>query len=308
VSIESGLVWSTTCESSPRPKKYSIAAEMLLGPMGKATRVPGGFVLSGNWSYGSGVRHSDFIHSGGMVCDAGGAPVVGVGGLPETRIFVVPRDACLFGDNWDVMGLRATGSIDYSCKDVFIPEGATHLTECTTPKRGGPLFLLGIRGMSTICHTGFTLGVGRRMLDEVAALSRVKKGRFGLLGDGESFLEDFGAAEAKLRAARAFAYEIWRGIEESLYRGEPLSTRQGTLHRLSLNHVTWTTAEVARFAYYAAGGTSLRASTLQRFFRDMHAATQHATSAAPIIRDCGRELAGLAPGKVWGFTNLMDAS
>ena len=30
VSIDSGLVWSTTCESSPRPKKYSIAAEMLL--------------------------------------------------------------------------------------------------------------------------------------------------------------------------------------------------------------------------------------------------------------------------------------
>ena len=33
VSIESGFVWSTTCESSPRPKKYSIAAEMLLGLM-----------------------------------------------------------------------------------------------------------------------------------------------------------------------------------------------------------------------------------------------------------------------------------
>ena len=31
VSIESGFVWSTTCDSSPRPKKYSIAAEMLLG-------------------------------------------------------------------------------------------------------------------------------------------------------------------------------------------------------------------------------------------------------------------------------------
>ena len=31
VSIDSGLVWSTTCDSSPRPKKYSIAAEMLLG-------------------------------------------------------------------------------------------------------------------------------------------------------------------------------------------------------------------------------------------------------------------------------------
>ena len=31
VSWASGLVWSTTCDSSPRPKKYSIAALMLLG-------------------------------------------------------------------------------------------------------------------------------------------------------------------------------------------------------------------------------------------------------------------------------------
>ncbi|MFM9886629.1 MAG: acyl-CoA dehydrogenase family protein [Burkholderiales bacterium] len=276
-------------------------------PVGKARRVPGGFMLSGQWSYGSGVKHSDHIHSGGLVCNDNGEPVLGADGLPEIRIFVVPREAFVYGDNWDVMGLRATGSIDYSCKDVFVPAGATHLTGCTTPQRGGPLFMLGIRGMSTICHTGFTLGVGRRMLDELAAIAKVKKGRFGALGEGESFLENFGAAEAKFRAARAFAHETWRGIEETLYQGKPLSTRQGTLHRLSLNHITWTTADIARFTYYAAGGNSLRESTLQRFFRDMHGATQHATSSPPIIRDCGRELAGLATGKVWGFTTLMDA-
>jgi indole-3-acetate monooxygenase len=275
-------------------------------PMGKARRVPGGFMISGNWSYGSGVKHADFLHSGGTVCNDDGSPELGANGLPEPRIFVIPREACEFGDNWDVMGLRATGSIDYSCKDVFIPEGATHLTECATPKRGGHLFMLGIRGMSTIGHTGFTLGVGRRMLDELAALAQVKKGRFGLLGDGESFLENFAAAEAKLRAAKAFVYETWRDIEAALYRGEPMSTRQSTLMRLSLNHVTWTIAEVSQFAYYAAAGNSLRASALQRFFRDMHGATQHATSSAPILRDCGRELAGVAKDKVWGFSTLMD--
>ena len=33
VSCDSGFVWSTTCDSSPRPKKYSIAAETLFGLM-----------------------------------------------------------------------------------------------------------------------------------------------------------------------------------------------------------------------------------------------------------------------------------
>ena len=38
MSCDSGLVWSTTCDSSPRPKKYSIAAEMLLGLIEAARR------------------------------------------------------------------------------------------------------------------------------------------------------------------------------------------------------------------------------------------------------------------------------
>jgi alkylation response protein AidB-like acyl-CoA dehydrogenase len=275
-------------------------------PGGRARRVPGGFRLSGNWSYGSGVKHADYIHSGALVLDEGGAPVIGSNGLPEARIFIVPRDAFQYGDNWDVMGLRATASIDYSIKDVFVPEGSTHLTECTTPKRGGPFFLLGIRGMSSICHSGFTLGVGRRILDELAVIAGTKSGRLGALAASESFIENFGAAEAKFRAARALLFETWHGIQETLYRGQPLTTRQGTLHRLALNHVTWTTADISRFAYFAAGGISLRESTIQRCFRDMHGATQHLTSSPPILRDCGRELAGLAKDKVWGFTTLMD--
>ena len=274
-------------------------------PVGKAVARIGGYLLSGNWSYGSGVKHAQYIHSGGMVVDSNGVPLRGKTGAPEPRIFVLPRKHFQFNGNWDVLGLRATGSIDYSASEVFVPEEATHPTDCTTPKRGGPFFTLGIRGMSSICHTGFTLGVGRRMLDELAGLAKTKSGRFGMLGDSESFLEKFGAAEAKYRAARALVFETWHGIEKTLYRGEPLTTRQGTLHRLALNHTTWSIAEIASFAYFAGGGATLRDSVLQRCFRDMLAAAQHATSAAAILRDCGRELGGLAKDKVWGFTTLV---
>jgi alkylation response protein AidB-like acyl-CoA dehydrogenase len=275
-------------------------------PVGKAVARQGGYLLSGNWSYGSGVKHADYIHSGGMVVDENGIALRGPSGAPEPRIFVAPREHFEFQGNWDVMGLRATGSIDYKAAAFFVPEDATHPTECTTPRRGGPFFSLGIRGMSSICHAGFTLGVGRRILDEVAAVAKTKGGRFGLLRDSESFLEKLAAAEAKYRAARAFLFETWHGIEKTLYHGDPLSTRQATLHRLALNHLTWSTAEISSFAFFAGGGAALRESTLQRCFRDMHAAAQHATSAPAVLRDCGRELAGLAEGKVWGFSALQD--
>ena len=40
-------------------------------PNGKAEVVPGGFRLTGKWSYGSGVLHSNHIHTGGLVVENG---------------------------------------------------------------------------------------------------------------------------------------------------------------------------------------------------------------------------------------------
>jgi hypothetical protein len=50
---------------------------------------------------------------------------------------------------------------------------------------------------------------------------------------------------------------------------------------------------------------ALRGGTIQRLFRDMHAGTQHITSAPPVIRNAGRELAGLADRKKWVFLDLV---
>ena len=276
------------------------------GPMGKAVATEGGYLLSGYWTYGSGVKHADYTHSGALVFEADGKPRLDAKGVQQTRIFVAPCSQFEYSDNWDVMGLRATGSIDYKGEDIFVPEGATHITDCTTPRQGGTLFYLGIRGLSSLGHTGFTLGLGRRLLDEIATIAQSKVNRLGRLGDSESFLEKYGSAEAKLRAARALAYETWADIEATLERGERLGTRQWTMLRLALNHVTWTTAEISNTVFYAGGGNALRAGTLQRCFRDMHGATQHLTSSVAVLQDCGRELSGATPNKVWGFSRLVD--
>jgi indole-3-acetate monooxygenase len=77
--------------------------------------------------------------------------------------------------------------------------------------------------------------------------------------------------------------------------------------RLALANATWSSHHAAMFAYKSAGTLALRAGTLQRLFRDMHAGTQHVTSAPPVYGSIGRELAGLAEGKRWQFLNLVDA-
>ncbi|MSQ73168.1 MAG: acyl-CoA dehydrogenase [Betaproteobacteria bacterium] len=274
------------------------------GSGGKAVATRGGYTVSGNWNYGSGIKHADYLHCGVAVFDAEDKPRMDKDGLQEQRIAVLSPDQCEYGANWDVLGLRATGSIDYTASGAFVPEDATHLKSTIEPILGGNLYRLGLRGLSTIGHTGFTLGIGRRILDEIAAIARTKQGRLGNLADNTSFQEDYGTAEAKFRSARAFIFDTWHEVEATLAKGETLSVRQWTLVRLALNHITWTTADICSFAYFAGGGTSLREGALQRCFRDMHAATQHLTSSPRIRADCGRELAGLAPGETWAHLGL----
>jgi alkylation response protein AidB-like acyl-CoA dehydrogenase len=224
----------------------------------------------------------------------------------EFRICVVPIEKATLIDNWDVMGLRATGSIDYTMENVFVPDGYSHPGLATESTRGGPLYKLGIIQLAMVCHAGWAMGVGRRILDELSSMAQAKTGRAGSLVDSDAFQIGFAETEAKFRAARALTMESWRDAWETLSSGGELSTRQGTLLRLQLPHLTWTLHEVAQFAYKNGGTTALRSGTLQRLFRDVHAGTQHITSAPGVIKATGQELAGLAPGKQWVFLDLVD--
>jgi alkylation response protein AidB-like acyl-CoA dehydrogenase len=261
------------------------------------TAVPqhGGFRLSGSWSFASGIKHATHIHTLGVIQGTG-----------EPRIFVLPVSQATLIDNWDVLGLRATGSIDYRIDDVFVPEAYTHFAVTDVPKRGGALYTIGIIGFAVICHSAWACGIGRRLLDELTAKVSGGVGRSGTLANSEAFHEQYAKAEATYRSARALVHETWGGVKDALDRGDALDTRQHTLMRLAMANATWSCHEVADFVYRSAGTVALRAGVIQRLFRDMHAGTQHITSAPPVYRAAGRELAGLAPGRKWLFLDLVD--
>src|SRR5687767_12142315 len=92
---------------------------------GTAVAREGGFLLTGAWSFASGIKHATHIHTLGVIEGTG-----------EPRIFVLPVDQATLVDNWDVLGLRGTGSIDYRIEQVFVPEDYTHFAITASPKRG----------------------------------------------------------------------------------------------------------------------------------------------------------------------------
>src|ERR1700760_1336072 len=51
-----------------------------------------------------------------------GKPRLRSTGAPETRLMLLPSEACEIIDTWNVGGLRGTGSPDVAVHDVFVPD------------------------------------------------------------------------------------------------------------------------------------------------------------------------------------------
>jgi 3-hydroxy-9,10-secoandrosta-1,3,5(10)-triene-9,17-dione monooxygenase len=83
-------------------------------PTGRAVAVPGGYRLSGRWSFSSGCDHATWVLLGGIVTDDDGNRV-------DFCTFLLPIADYTIDDVWDTVGLRGTGSNDVVVDDVFVP-------------------------------------------------------------------------------------------------------------------------------------------------------------------------------------------
>jgi alkylation response protein AidB-like acyl-CoA dehydrogenase len=273
-------------------------------PRGFARPVDGGYMIRGQWAYGSAIFHAEWIHSGCFVTDPPGKDmVIEPNGQPKMIIAHHPRSTVKLQGNWDVLGLRATGSYDYSLSEddeLFVPMRTTYGFDHGAPRRGGIQGTLGLAGYTAWAHTSWALGVGRRMLDELIKVVVERRDAFGKSSDSASFKFQFAQAEARFRAAHALVYQTWRSISETCGRGERPSFEQMTMVKLCVRHIHDVISDVGTFAHRAARGASLRNTRMQRCYRDIHSGTQHILMADQIVEEAGRALLGLAgPNAQW---------
>jgi indole-3-acetate monooxygenase len=240
----------------------------MLGPSGRADRVDGGFRLSGHYSFGSGATHATWMAAGASIPDD-----------TDQLVCVIPRDDVTMLGNWDVLGLAGTGSVDYSVTDRFVPVGFTFSRLALAPRRGGPTYRMGIQGVGAAGHAAVALGLAKRALEELVAIVDAGKQRLGAVPvvEQQLFRHDFATQEGRLRAVRAYVFEVFGAAADEVNRGNPMTAEQLARLRQSATVTTQLAYEVVEFAYRWAGSASLRQPhPLGRCMRDMHAATQHA--------------------------------
>jgi len=274
-------------------------------PNGTAEIVSGGYRVNGRWSYGSGINHAELIQCG-CIITRDGVPLRKPNGAPVIQLCATRPENVAIHENWDVLGLRGTGSHDYVIEDLFVPQHYTYSTDEVVPQRGGPVYTLGLKNTTALGHTGFALGVARRALDELVNLVGERRGgAYGTLGDSVSFQQEFAMAEMRVRAATALAAEAWGDVQAALDRGEPPGLECIAVVRALTRHAHEMASDVISFAYKMAGGASLRGGSLQRCFRDIHAGTQHVLVSHQIAQAAGKVLLGFAEaGMCWGLLGL----
>nr|WP_217446039.1 acyl-CoA dehydrogenase family protein [Myxococcus sp. CA040A] len=272
-----------------------IVAAGAMAAQGEARTVAGGYRVTGRWNFATGCHHSDWFYGSCALKDESGKPVMGTDGKPALRTVLVPASSARILDNWQVLGMRGSGSHDISVEDVFVPEAYAFDVAAARPCHPSPHFVAPPLQISL--HIGaVAVGIAQAALDDVVALAKAGKKRLyarHTLRESPQFQHRLGRAQSDLRAARALLQELsgrfWTTCVEapdsaSGFAPEILSTTAWLVD---------TAAEVVSACYRASGTSPVRdGSTLQRRFRDIHVLTQHASATDGWFAQAGSTLLG----------------
>jgi alkylation response protein AidB-like acyl-CoA dehydrogenase len=269
-----------------------------VNPTGRAVAVPGGFRVSGRWSYGSFIAHSHWT-VGNSIVHNGDAPRRDAQGAPDIRFMIFPTAEVEIIDNWRVSGLRGTGSCDFQVVDLFVPEEHAVSAFAVEPVQPGALYRMPPITLFAAAPPCVSVGIARAAIDAFTELAEGKTpmGASSRLREKPMTQADLGRAEALLRSGRAFLIEAIEEIWQEAEAGGVPSLRQRAIARLAAAKAAEASAQAVDLLYNAAGGTALfENNSIERCFRDVHATTQHIGTQAVNYELAGCVLLGLDPG------------
>lgn len=259
----------------------------LAAPAGKARRVEGGILVNGHWSWGSGTRHCSRVVGGVLLFE-------GENEKPRSALAIFhPKDVD-FKDNWRVMGLQGTCSIDYSVENLFVPDEEWIYFPVQKPQIDDTLYHFSFFGALSSGVASVALGLAERAREEFRILAQAKKpsGSRNTLSQKTMVHAQLGQAEAAYLAAKLFlesaVQKAWEEAEERRLRKEAK-----VQVRLAASHAVQASVQLVDGIYNMAGGSSIWDGVkIQELFRDIHVLTQHALVSPQIFETYGRVALG----------------
>ncbi len=265
----------------------------------KATAVPGGYRVTGQWNFASGCRQATWMGAHCNVMEPDGSLRLNASDKPTVRTLLFPvEQAKLIDGSWDVIGMRGTMSGAYRLDDAFIPEAFSSTREDPTLRREpGRLYAYPMQGIYAVGVASVAMGIAGAMLDGFKDLAMRKSPRnLGRLADNAVVQSNVAQMQARLDASRAYLVDtlstIW-SADDSWVIDIPARARV----RLGCAFAIQNAEAVADYAYKSAGVDAIFLGTaFERRFRDIHTLSQQLQSRAAHFEVVGQVLLGIDPG------------
>ncbi|MGM9470783.1 GTP cyclohydrolase II RibA [Pseudarthrobacter sp. YS3] len=265
-------------------------------PPGQAAEVPGGYAISGRWSFASGVMHSEWALLAAQHGDA-------------RMQFLVPVADLELLDVWHTAGLRGTGSNDLRAEGLFVPAHRAlaweRLAAADNPGSSihpDPNIHIPMATFLNMVAPAAALGAAEHAIEvfrELMMVRKVKQTVQKRQADSPLAQARFTQAYGQVATARLHWDEAVRVVSGS-YGRRPVTFTDGerARYRLSLGLSGAASAEAVRLVLTGSGGSVHRLShPLQRIQRDVNVLLNHASlTMDPILEQAGRGLLDL------GFT------
>lgn len=257
-------------------------------PAGRAKRVGEGLIVNGKWSWGSGIRHCSHI-VGGILIDRGEdkRPISAIA-------YFDPKDVT-FIDNWEVLGLNGTNSIDYEVKNLFVPDGKWIYFPVRKATIDATLYRFSFLGALASGVAAVGLGLAQRAIDEIIQLSqqKVPNGARRTLAERPAVHEKIALMQATYQAAKLLLADAVRKNWEEAENGK-ISVKTKSELRLAAAYAVSQSSEIITQAYKIGGGSSVWDGVkLQELLRDIHMVTQHGLVSTNHYEIAGRVAFGL---------------
>jgi 3-hydroxy-9,10-secoandrosta-1,3,5(10)-triene-9,17-dione monooxygenase len=249
-------------------------------PFGKVTRVEGGYRISGRWSWSSGSDHCSWVILGGVV------PRETPDGPPDVRAFIIPRSDYKVVDVWHVLGLKGTGSNDIVVEDAFVPEHRTHQffhsfmmadpgrAVFTSRNYKYPFGVIFAYSLSVI-----TIGIADGALEAFREDMKVRLGAY----DGAKAMEEpfvrhrLAEAEAIIRGLHQRLEANFAEMDALIDAGEPIPLDVRVRNKWDAQWIAKEAMKAVELLFKASGARGIKLeSPMQRYFRDIHAISNHA--------------------------------
>ena len=273
------------------------------GPGAKAVRAAGGWRVTGTWSFASGSRHATWL---GALCptfEADGTPRLRPDVTPWDRTFLFRREKAKIEDVWQVMGLRGTGSDNYTIQDLFVDD-AHALTREYAPERRvhEPLYSLQSMQLYAGGFASVALGISRAMLDAFVDVAKTKTQAWSAdpLRDNNVIQHIIGYSDAAWKAGKAGLHKAMDDAWGDVVRTGELSLAHRMEIRQASTYAIHTARDMAHQVFHEAGSTAIfQKHPFERRLRDVNSVSQQLQGRRTHFEVVGLYRLGGAPNLRW---------